>query len=217
MHSRITVVIPAAGEGKRFREAGYDTPKPLIPVLDVPMVQRVLANVTPAGATAFVIGRDLVGATEGTLDTILRAERLIDPEGGLLIALVDQLVDFAVDDFVKVGDTADGAIITFASGRPDLSYVDVDDQGVITRIVDKEVVSDTAVAGVYYFRRAREFMDCARSVVHNEERGYRGEYVISSAIARMLRRGNRLMAYRAETTILGTPEDLWAYEKCQTW
>jgi NDP-sugar pyrophosphorylase family protein len=215
--TRITVVIPAAGEGRRFAEAGYTVAKPLIPVLDVPMVQRVLANVTPTGATAFVVGRDLVGATEGTLDTILRAERLIDPEGGLLIALVDQLVDFAVNDFVRVGNTADGAIITFASGRPDLSYVDVDDQGAITRIVDKVVVSDTAVAGVYYFRRARGFLDSARSVVRNEERGYRGEYVISSAIARMLRRGDRLLSYRAETTILGTPEDLWEYEKCRTW
>jgi NDP-sugar pyrophosphorylase family protein len=215
--TRITVVIPAAGEGRRFAEAGYTVAKPLIPVLDVPMVQRVLANVTPTGATALVVGRDLVGATEGTLDTILRAERLIDPEGGLLIALVDQLVDFAVNDFVRVGNTADGAIITFASGRPDLSYVDVDDQGAITRIVDKVVVSDTAVAGVYYFRRARGFLDSARSVVRNEERGYRGEYVISSAIARMLRRGDRLLSYRAETTILGTPEDLWEYEKCQTW
>jgi dTDP-glucose pyrophosphorylase len=116
-----------------------------------------------------------------------------------------------------VGNTADGAIITFASGRPDLSYVDVDDQGAITRIVDKVVVSDTAVAGVYYFRRARGFLDSARSVVRNEERGYRGEYVISSAIARMLRRGDRLLSYRAETTILGTPEDLWEYEKCRTW
>ena len=215
--TRITVVIPAAGEGRRFAEAGYTVAKPLIPVLDVPMVQRVLANVTPTGATAFVVGRDLVGATEGTLDTILRAERLIEPEGGLLIALVDQLVDFAVNDFVRVGNTADGAIITFASGRPDLSYVDVDDQGAITRIVDKVVVSDTAVACVYYFRRARGFLDSARSVVRNEERGYRGEYVISSAIARMLRRGDRLLSYRAETTILGTPEDLWEYEKCQTW
>ena len=215
--TRITVVIPAAGEGRRFAEAGYTVAKPLIPVLDVPMVQRVLANVTPTGATAFVVGRDLVGATEGTLDTILRAERLIEPEGGLLIARVDQLVDFAVNDFVRVGNTADGAIITFASGRPDLSYVDVDDQGAITRIVDKVVVSDTAVAGVYYFRRARGFLDSARSVVRNEERGYRGEYVISSAIARMLRRGDRLLSYRAETTILGTPEDLWEYEKCRTW
>jgi NDP-sugar pyrophosphorylase family protein len=215
--TRVTVVIPAAGEGRRFSEAGYTVAKPLIPVLDVPMVQRVLANVTPTGATAFVVGRDLVGATEGTLDTILRAERLIDPEGGLLIALVDQLVDFAVDDFVKVGNTADGAIITFASRRPDLSYVDADDQGVITRIVDKEVVSDTAVAGVYYFRRAREFLDSARSIVLNEERGYRGEYVISLAIARMLRRGYRLLSYLAETTILGTPEDLWEYEKRWTW
>jgi UTP-glucose-1-phosphate uridylyltransferase len=44
--TRITVVIPAAGEGRRFAEAGYTVAKPLIPVLDVPMVQRVLANVT---------------------------------------------------------------------------------------------------------------------------------------------------------------------------
>ena len=41
------VVIPMAGEGSRFRDAGYKTPKPFIPVGDKPMIQWVIENILP--------------------------------------------------------------------------------------------------------------------------------------------------------------------------
>lgn len=52
-HVSITVpgqtnLIPMAGEGRRFLEAGYTTPKPLISVDGMPMVQRA-AECAPAG------------------------------------------------------------------------------------------------------------------------------------------------------------------------
>jgi GTP:adenosylcobinamide-phosphate guanylyltransferase len=40
----IHLIIPCAGEGKRFKEAGYTTPKPLIQVAGVPMIRRVVES-----------------------------------------------------------------------------------------------------------------------------------------------------------------------------
>jgi NDP-sugar pyrophosphorylase family protein len=43
----INIVIPMAGEGSRFSQAGYDLPKPLIPVIGKPMIQWVIENIKP--------------------------------------------------------------------------------------------------------------------------------------------------------------------------
>ena len=42
----INIVIPMAGRGQRFTEAGYDKPKPLIDVVGVPMIKRVIDSLT---------------------------------------------------------------------------------------------------------------------------------------------------------------------------
>jgi HAD superfamily hydrolase (TIGR01509 family) len=41
------VVIPMAGEGSRFKEAGFTIPKPFIPVGGKPMIQWVIENMIP--------------------------------------------------------------------------------------------------------------------------------------------------------------------------
>lgn len=208
----ITIVIPAAGEGKRFKDAGYTTAKPLIPVLGVSMIERVVKNVTPKGTgQILVITREMVGPTDGTLDTILYLKDRIDSDSPLLLALCDQLVDFSPEDLIKKGDQADGAIVTFSRQTPNLSYVE-EIWGVITRIADKKVISDYAVAGVYYFKRAGDFMQAAERVV---QRGVKenGEYVVSQAIEWMIDQGKRLLVYPADSVILGTPQELQAFEQ----
>ena len=42
----INVVIPMAGRGQRFVEAGYDKPKPMIDVVGIPMIKRVIDSLT---------------------------------------------------------------------------------------------------------------------------------------------------------------------------
>ena len=43
----LQIVIPMAGKGSRFANAGYAMPKPLIPVGGKPMIQWVIENVRP--------------------------------------------------------------------------------------------------------------------------------------------------------------------------
>ncbi len=41
---RIQLMVPMSGQGNRFRAAGFDVPKPLIPVSGEPMIERLLSH-----------------------------------------------------------------------------------------------------------------------------------------------------------------------------
>jgi NDP-sugar pyrophosphorylase family protein len=55
--------IIAAGEGQRFRQAGWSTPKPLVPVGGMPLIEHAIGRFLAAGAPSLVVllneeGRD---------------------------------------------------------------------------------------------------------------------------------------------------------------
>jgi dTDP-glucose pyrophosphorylase len=109
----IQIVIPMAGEGSRFKNAGYDTPKPFLDILGVPMIKRVINNVKPDEQHRIILiyrrehlpfmekyfsendnirGIILDEKTEGAACTVLAAEHLLDRNEPLVIANSDQLV-----------------------------------------------------------------------------------------------------------------------------
>ena len=51
----MNILIPMAGAGSRFSEAGYDLPKPLIDVNGIPMIQAVVDNLGFKGTYIFVV------------------------------------------------------------------------------------------------------------------------------------------------------------------
>jgi NDP-sugar pyrophosphorylase family protein len=52
------VLIPMAGHGSRFHQAGYTLPKPLIPVNQIPMIERLLKKFPQEWPCTFVIAED---------------------------------------------------------------------------------------------------------------------------------------------------------------
>ena len=50
----LNVVLPIAGRGSRFADAGYTLPKPLIPVHGVPMIEAVVRNIRPRRPHRFI-------------------------------------------------------------------------------------------------------------------------------------------------------------------
>ena len=51
----MNIVIPMAGAGSRFQEAGYTFPKPLIEVNGQPMIQTVVSNLNINGTYIFLV------------------------------------------------------------------------------------------------------------------------------------------------------------------
>jgi len=109
----INIVIPMAGEGSRFKEAGYTIPKPFLPILGKPMIRSVIENIRPIeDSKVYLIARRdhasyvepiaesmenvfiiyLEEVTQGAACTVLKADRYVNNNDPLIIANSDQLI-----------------------------------------------------------------------------------------------------------------------------
>lgn len=226
MTNIVNVLIPMAGDGKRFLEAGFEKPKPFIQVNNRKMVEIVLDNIVPENVNKIILITrkhhnskeelktsnynlsliELDKPTEGSLQTILCAEHEIE-NSSLILANCDQKINFDVNDFILKCSHLDGGVIIFKSNSKNHSYVKVDEDNVITSIIEKEVISDLAVSGVYYIKNASDFIEASKLVIQNNIR-QKGEFYVSSALKIMIEKGLKLKAYHADSIMLGTPEEL---------
>jgi NDP-sugar pyrophosphorylase family protein len=228
----MNVVIPLAGQGRRFQERGYTFPKPLIEIGTKPMIQVVVANLDLDGRYIFVCLKEHVekyelrvlleliaprceiiitdGITEGAACSVLLAERHIDNDDELIIANSDQWVNWSSSHFLEYArrSDTDGAILTFYSTNPIWSFARVNEDGFITEVAEKKPISSVATCGIYYYRRGRDFVLAAKRMIAKNLR-VNNEFYVCPVYNEMIAGGARILNYPvAEMRGLGTPEDL---------
>lgn len=183
--TKMHLVIPMAGLGSRFSSRGYKVPKPLLPVGKIRLFELVLANlisdsiheITFIAPRHFQIKDDLKAlggllsrevslveidyVTEGPASTVELALPKLDMGAPLVVANSDQYLDCSLNDFYGnvLDDRYTGAVVTMTDSDSKWSYAEVSNDGMITRIAEKEVISNYATAGVYGFRKAEYFFD----------------------------------------------------------
>ena len=215
------IIIPAAGEGRRFREAGYKGPKHLLPLLGNPMVDWVVENVRPLDrhGDVFIADQSKVGRTNGAMTTIQRAlaQAKPRPDEPLVIANCDQLIE--IPEHILATGIGHGVVFTFKSANPAHSYVFTTPAGKITGIVEKpqKPPTDKAVSGVYWFANPHAITTAIKDSLAGEGRSasaenLSGEQYFSVALRRMIQQEYSLYAVDAPTAILGTPEDFQRFE-----
>jgi NDP-sugar pyrophosphorylase family protein len=239
----VTVVVPAAGDGKRFAEVGYVHPKPLIDVDSRPMICQALDDfevLRPRLVT--VMQRDHVrrywarevlsdyypgievvqidAKTEGAACTVLLAEPHLDPLGELIVANSDQKVDFDLREFVDDmrRNRADAGILVFRDTNPKWSFARTDDSGRVVEVAEKKPISDLATVGIYYYRRSADFVHYARQMIAKNIR-VNGEFYVCPVFNEMIDAGLRVLPYEIDSSQmhgLGTPEDLERYMDART-
>jgi len=113
----VNVVIPMAGNGSRFAQAGYTDPKPFIPVFGSPMISWVVKNVGIDSTYTFIIRKEFEETynarsylesiapgcnivtvdhvTEGAACTVLLARESIDNDRPIIIINSDQYIEFS--------------------------------------------------------------------------------------------------------------------------
>ncbi len=236
---RVHLVIPAAGEGSRFREAGYERPKPFIDVRGRPMIDHVIDNVAPKGADVHLLLRkehltdhealiDLVRGsvdrihsveklTEGTACTLLLARSAFDDDQPLLVANSDQWVDFDVDAYVQdcIDRDLDGSILVFrdAERNPKWSFARLDDAGLVVEVAEKKPISDLATVGIYLFRRGSDFVRGAIDMIARNDR-VNNEFYTCPVYNYLIEAGLKIGVYEVPADAmhgLGTPADLNAF------
>ena len=235
----LNIVVPMAGRGSRFADAGYTLPKPLIPLHGVPMIQLVIANLTPSVPHRFhfLIQRShdvehglaarlrgwapgasvtmIDSVTEGAACTVLLAKAMIDTADALMIANCDQFIDADIDAYLAAQGDADGLIMTMFADDPKWSFVRRDAAGRVVQVVEKEVVSNEATVGIYNFRRGSDFVRAAEAMIAADQR-VNGEFYVAPAYDQLIARGARIECFGigglgAGMHGIGVPVDLDAF------
>lgn len=213
----INVVIPAAGRGSRVTHL-FDGPKPLLPVNDKPLIHHVIESLNFDANYTFIFQKqheiswkicDVVrkvlpdanfvlidGVTEGAACTALKAAQYIDNDKQLLISDCDQAFGWQAADFFPTMEKckADGGLVTFYSQSPNKSYCDIDMLGRVIRVAEKEVISEYANTGTYYFARGNDFIRAADKMIAENKR-VNNEFYIAPCYNELIAEGAKVEIY----------------------
>lgn len=226
------ILIPMAGAGSRFANAGYTFPKPLIEVGHKPMIQVVVENLNIDANYIYLVQKEhyekynlkyllnlitpnckivqVDGVTEGAACTTLLAKEFIDNDKHLLIANSDQFVEWDSNNFYysTVGDKIDGSILTFESTHPKWSFVKLNEEGNVIELAEKKPISNIATVGIYCWTKGSDYVKYAEQMIEKDIR-VNNEFYVAPVYNEAIADGKKIKTYNIEKMWgLGTPEDL---------
>ena len=230
--NKLNVLIPMAGLGSRFRDAGYTFPKPLIEIRNKPMIQVVVENLNLDANYIYVVqkahrekynldtllnlitpGCKIVEAkelTEGAACTALLAKEFINTDAPLFFANSDQFVEWDSNEFMyKMQETnADGGIVTFTATHPKWSFAKIDDNGLVTEVAEKNPISNIATVGYYFWKNGSDFVKYAEQMINKNIR-VNNEFYVCPVFNEAIQDSKQIRVFNTKAMWgLGTPEDL---------
>ena len=233
----LNVLIPMAGAGSRFKDAGYTFPKPLIEVRGKSMIQVVVDNIGLDANYHFVVQKEhrekynldtmlnliaenckvieVDGLTEGAACTALLAKKFINNNKPLFFANSDQWVDWDPIEFMyKMQETkSDGGIVTFEANHPKWSFAKTNIDGIVSEVAEKNPISTNATVGYYYWKHGSDFVKYAEKMIGKNIR-VNNEFYVCPVYNQAIEDGKIVRISQAKAMWgLGTPEDLDYYLK----
>jgi HAD superfamily hydrolase (TIGR01509 family) len=229
---KMNVLVPMAGAGSRFEQAGYSFPKPLIEVNGKPMIQVVVENLNIDANYIFVVQKshrekynldsllnlitpnckviEVDEITEGAACTALLAKEHINNDSPLFFANSDQFAQWDSNEFMyKMNETdADGGIVTFKNCHPKWSFARVDKKNNVSEVAEKNPISDNATVGYYYWKHGSDFVKYAEQMIQKNIR-VNNEFYVCPVFNEAIADNKIIKSFNIEKMWgLGTPEDL---------
>ena len=233
MKKKVHYIMPMGGGGTRFGNTGFHVPKPLIEIHGKPFfywaTQSLMKYVEVCDLTFVVLQEHIDNfdidkkilelypqALIKVIPQVLNGAVLTCKEGAetihddLPIVFNDcdhMFISKEFNDFCNNGDFSyiDGAILTFMSKDPRYSFAKFDEEGYISRTVEKEAVSDEAICGVYYFKNRQIFQRATEKYLNHCQ--YK-EFFVSGLYNEMAAEGLKSVSFPVDLHIsFGTPEE----------
>jgi len=225
-----------AGEGRRFREAGYDLPKMLIEAkgktllewsidsLPLNLCSKLIFVAQQKHEDEFQLSKKIISIysnrvkalhfrfidklTRGQSETACLAKDLVDLSQPLLIFNIDTQFSSSSLEKNLLKKNVDGVLGAFYSEEPRFSFAALNKEGFVTKTAEKKVISSNALTGLYHFTYPEDFFDAAGSAFAKNETT-KGEFYIAPLYNYLIEKGRKLIVDMAdEVNILGTPEEL---------
>ena len=239
------IVIPMAGHGKRFRDAGISKPKFMIEVknktlfewsldsLPVEISKKIIFICLEEHEKEFNVSEFIKNImkqkyprikyelvylekiTRGQVETVLHAKHLIDFESTLIIYNIDtHFISSRLKSKILTlkNQNIDGLLGCFTSDDENLSFVEINEKGLVKRVREKEKISSLASTGLYVFSNGRQFIEAAETMIKNNIK-VKDEFFVSEIYNILLKSGKRFEIDIAEEFIpFGTPDDIKKFE-----
>jgi len=232
----LQIVVPLGGKAARFQERGYTFPKPLIEIGSRSMIEVVLENLAPPSPHQYIFicrkehlaqfylgdmlrllapGSRIIALeqdTAGALCSVLLAIDQLALDEEILVANGDQVIAGGLGEFYQAcrKPGIDGCILTFTATHPRWSFVKTDEAGFVTATAEKKPISKQATAGVYYFRKARDFIAGAeKQIVKGLTTS--GQFFVCPVYNELILAGKKITTHHLRDGAmhsLGTPEDV---------
>ena len=234
----MNIVIPMAGRGSRFADAGFAQPKPLIDVRGRPMYAWAVESLPLSLATRVIFicldehVRDtalaadirtryarlspvivtLSAVTAGQACSVLEAREWIDSDQPLVIYNADTYCVTDLEARLRGAEKVDGLIGVFQAPGDKWSFARTDASGRVVETAEKRRISEWATTGLYHFTRGRDFVRHADAMIAAGERE-RGEFYVAPVYNRLIAAGGDVrLDIAKQVWVLGTPEDLQYFE-----
>ena len=239
------IVIPMAGHGRRFKDAGISKPKFMIEVknktlfewsldsLPLEISRKIIFICLEEHEKEFNVGKfikDIMNqkysnlsyelvylekTTRGQVETVLHAKQLIDSESTLIIYNIDTYFTstrLKSKILTLKNQNIDGMLGCFTSDDENLSFVELNDKGLVKRVREKEKISSLASTGLYIFSSGKQFIEAAEVMIKNDVK-VKDEFFVSEIYNILLKSGKKFEIDIAEEFIpFGTPEDIKKFE-----
>jgi RpiB/LacA/LacB family sugar-phosphate isomerase len=235
----VNLVIPIAGVGQRFINAGYNLPKQLITIGDRTHMEWSMRCIerTIETRTIFIMRRDqqlnhsldvilkekfgencvivtVPGVTGGAVDTVLRAEELINNDEPLIIYTPDVYFEPHLQVSKDLFEDCDGHILTFKANSTNYSYVELDNSGYASRTEEKKIISPFAAVGVYMYSKGQDFVQVAKELMAANDRT-NNEFYLCPTYNYLIRKGKKIKTTLIDKMhIFGTPEEMDFFTTC---
>lgn len=156
--------------------------------------------------------------TRGAVETCLIAEPVIADDDAVIVMDCD--LEFRSVKFLEIikeilslamDEAQGGALVSFESDQPKYSYAELGEDGFVKRTAEKEVISNHALCGAYFFSTGKRFKQIAHQLL-DEPEFKKPEFYVSLLYNYLLADGEKVhLVPMEEYYSYGTPEELKRY------
>ncbi|EQC46882.1 NTP transferase domain-containing protein [Bacteriovorax sp. Seq25_V] len=239
----IEYIVPLAGKGSRFASANYATPKHLLPIEDMTLIEFTAGHVKEAKKYHFITLDDkadyldrfkplalrkILTPTEGQACSVYEAVKHIADDSEILVGVCDNCAEFDIEAFNKLKVQSDVIYFSFTNHpnmmtRPEhYGWLKTDNQNMVTGVsvktpISKTPLKDQAIVGLFYFKKALMFKKAYQELLNQCDK-INGEYYVDSLVPYLIKENLKVSSFPVKHFIsLGTPneyESFFYFKSC---
>lgn len=206
----LNIVVPIAGKSYFFDESKDGFPKPFIEICGKTMLEHFVENFSSIENKRFIFVLQerenkkfhiddailvltnnaseiitLKNETGGMVCSVMMAVDFIENDEPLLVVNMDQVFELDLNEMIEKFKPYDAGVLSFESVHPRWAYVKCNSEGFVLQAYEKQPVSKNAIAGFYYFKNGKYFMNAAKIMIKKDV-NYGGQYFIAPLLNELI-------------------------------